>query len=90
MFKRFQEIQNSQQTAVGRKFTGVLSLLLFPQLIAGFFGQNFENTPGYKENFRWAYSLGLIVFVSVLQFNWFRKKDYLSGVLWNFSSSCCF
>lgn len=77
MFKRFQEIQNSQQTAVGRKFTGVLSILLFPQLIAGYFGQNFESTPGYNADLGWAYSLGLIVAVSLLQFYWFRKKDYL-------------
>lgn len=77
MFERFQEIQNSQQTAVGRKFTGVLSILLFPQLIAGYFGQNFEGTPGYNDNLGWAYSLGLIVAVSLVQFYWFKKKDYL-------------
>lgn len=77
MFERFQEIQNSQQTAVGRKFTGVLSILLFPQLIAGYFGQNFESTPGYNADLGWAYSLGLIVAVSLIQFYWFRKKDYL-------------
>lgn len=77
MFKRFQEIQNTQQTAVGRKFTGVLSILLLPQLIAGYFGQNFESTPGYRADLGWAYSLALIVLVSLFQFYWFRKRKYL-------------
>jgi Mg2+ and Co2+ transporter CorA len=77
MFKRFQEIQNSQQTAVGRKFTGVLSILLLPQLIAGFFGQNFESTPGYQDELGWLYSLALMAVVSVVQFYWFRKRKYL-------------
>jgi magnesium transporter len=77
MFKRFQEIQNTQQTAVGRKFTGVLSILLLPQLIAGYFGQNFESTPGYRDDLGWAYSLALIVLVSLFQFYWFRKRKYL-------------
>jgi Mg2+ and Co2+ transporter CorA len=77
MFERFQEIQSSQQTAVGRRFTGVISILLLPQLIAGYFGQNFEKTPGYRANLGWAYSLGLIVVVSLFQFYWFKKKKYL-------------
>lgn len=77
MFERFQEIQNTQQTAVGRKFTGVLSILLLPQLIAGYFGQNFESTPGYRDDLGWAYSLVLIIIVSLFQFYWFRKRKYL-------------
>jgi Mg2+ and Co2+ transporter CorA len=77
MFERFQEIQSSQQTAVGRRFTGVISILLLPQLIAGYFGQNFEKTPGYRANLGWAYSLGLIILVSLIQFYWFKKKKYL-------------
>ena len=77
MFERFQEIQSSQQTAVGRKFTGVLSILLLPQLIAGYFGQNFESTPGYRDDLGWVYSLGLIFLVSAVQFFWFKKKKYL-------------
>ena len=77
MFGRFQEIQNSQQTAVGRRFTGVLSILLLPQLIAGYFGQNFESTPGYRDDLGWAYSLGLIVIVSLIQFYWFKKRKFL-------------
>jgi Mg2+ and Co2+ transporter CorA len=77
MFERFQEIQSSQQTAVGRRFTGVISILLLPQLIAGYFGQNFEKTPGYRAELGWAYSLGLIVVVSLFQFYWFKKKKYL-------------
>lgn len=77
MFERFQEIQSSQQTAVGRRFTGVLSILLLPQLIAGYFGQNFEKTPGYRDDLGWVYSLGLIAMVSAIQFYWFKKKKYL-------------
>ena len=77
MFGRFQEIQNSQQTAVGRRFTGVLSILLLPQLIAGYFGQNFESTPGYRDDLGWAYSLGLMVIVSLIQFWWFKKRKFL-------------
>jgi len=77
MFERFQEIQNSQQTAVGRRFTGVISILLLPQLIAGYFGQNFEKTPGYRAELGWFYSLGLIILVSAIQFLWFKKKKYL-------------
>jgi Mg2+ and Co2+ transporter CorA len=77
MFERFQEIQNTQQTASSRKMTGVLSILLLPQLIAGYFGQNFDQTPGYKEELGWLYSLALILIVSAGQFYWFKKKRYL-------------
>lgn len=77
MFERFQEIQSSQQTAVGRRFTGVVSILLLPQLIAGYFGQNFDKTPGYRDDLGWLYSLGLIALVSAIQFYWFKKKKYL-------------
>lgn len=77
MFERFQEIQNTQQTATSRKITGVLSILLLPQLIAGYFGQNFDGTPGYRQELGWFYSLVFIVLVSVGQFLWFKKKKYL-------------
>jgi magnesium transporter len=77
MFERFQEIQNTQQTATSRKITGVLSILLLPQLIAGYFGQNFDRTPGYRQEFGWLYSLVFIVVVSLGQFYWFKKKKYL-------------
>jgi len=77
MFERFQEIQNTQQTATSRKITGVLSILLLPQLIAGYFGQNFDRTPGYRQELGWLYSLVFIVLVSVGQFYWFKKKKYL-------------
>jgi len=60
-----------------RKFTGVLSILLLPQLIAGYFGQNFEKIPGYRADLGWVYSLGLIVLVSMIQFYWFKKEKYL-------------
>ena len=76
MFERFQEIQNSQQTAVGRRFTGVLSILLLPQLIAGYFGQNFDKTPGYRADLGLLYSLGLIVLVSLVQFYYLKRKKY--------------
>lgn len=76
MFERFQEIQNSQQTATSRKMTGVLSILLLPQLIAGYFGQNFDQTPGYRQQLGWLYSLGLIVIVSIAQLYWFKRKRY--------------
>lgn len=77
MFERFQEIQNTQQTATSRKITGVLSILLLPQLIAGYFGQNFDRTPGYRQELGWLYSLVFIVLVSLGQFFWFKKKKYL-------------
>ena len=77
MFERFQEIQNTQQTATSRKITGVLSILLLPQLIAGYFGQNFDRTPGYRQELGWLYSLVFIALVSVGQFYWFKKKKYL-------------
>lgn len=77
MFERFQEIQSSQQTSVARNFTGIISILLFPQLLVGFFGQNFDNTPGYRHDLGWMYSLVLIIVVSAIQFFWFKKKKYL-------------
>jgi len=77
MFERFQEIQSSQQTDVARKLTGVFSILLFPQLVAGYFGQNFEKTPGYRTEFGWLYSLILMLVIAVIQFYWLRRKKYL-------------
>ena len=84
LFRRFQEIERSQQTAVGRRFTAVVSVLLLPQLIAAYFGQNFDETPGYQHDFGWAYSLLLIIVASAVQIVWLKKKKYLWEAIWNF------
>jgi magnesium transporter len=55
----------------------IASLVLIPTFIVGLYGQNFRNIPEYHRRFGYAYSLGLIVVITVLRLIWFRRKHWL-------------
>jgi len=77
VFKHHLEMQSMQQTAVSKRFTGVLSILFLPQLIVAFFGQSFREAPLYDSQYGWMVSLILVSVVSIFQFVWFKRRDYL-------------
>lgn len=77
VFEHHQELQSLRQTAAAKRFTGMLSILLFPQLIVAFFGQSFRQAPLYENQYGWLISLCLVGIVSVAQFIWFKRKQWL-------------
>ena len=77
VFDHHHEIQGVRQTAAAKRFSGMLSILLFPQLIVAFFGQSFRNAPLYDNKFGWIISLMMVAFVSLLQYVFFKKKRWL-------------
>ena len=77
VFNHHHEIQGIRQTAAAKRFSGMLSILLFPQLIVAFFGQSFRNAPLYDNKFGWLISLVMVAFVSLLQYIFFKRKRWL-------------
>ena len=77
VFNHHHEIQGIRQTAAAKRFSGMLSILLFPQLIVAFFGQSFRNAPLYDNKFGWLISLVRVAFVSLLQYIFFKRKRWL-------------
>ena len=77
VFEHHQELQSVRQTAAAKRFTGMLSILLFPQLIVAFFGQSFREAPLYENEYGWLISLVLVGVVSVAQFVWFKRRQWL-------------
>ena len=77
VFDHHHEIQGVRQTAAAKRFSGMLSILLFPQLIVAYFGQSFRNAPLYDNKFGWLISLMMVAFVSLLQYVFFKKKRWL-------------
>ena len=72
----------SNRTNEIMKYLTILSAVFLPlAFIVGFFGQNFDNLPGFRE---WVHSdrlmhvmLGLCIGIPVLMLAWFRSKHWL-------------
>jgi magnesium transporter len=67
----------NEQNDVMKRLTAIASILLLPTLIAGIYGQNFENIPELHWGFGYYWSLGLIAVTSLAQILYFRRKGWL-------------
>ncbi len=76
-FKKFEKIEELRQTRASHNMTAVTSIMLLPSFLVGFFGQNFRVSDGLNFQWGWFVSIGLIIFVSVGQFIYFRRKNWL-------------
>ncbi len=76
-FKKFEKIEELRQTRASHNMTAVTSIMLLPSFLVGFFGQNFRVADGLNFQWGWFVSVGLIIFVSVGQFIYFRRKNWL-------------
>jgi magnesium transporter len=67
----------NEQNDVMKRLTAVASILLLPTLIAGIYGQNFDNIPELHWGWGYYWSLGLIAVTSIAQILYFRRKGWI-------------
>jgi magnesium transporter len=65
------------QNEVTKRLTAIAAIVLVPTFIVGLYGQNFDNIPELKWGFGYWWSWVLILGVTVVQFIYFRRKQWL-------------
>jgi magnesium transporter len=65
------------QNDVTKRLTAIASIVLFPTFIVGVYGQNFDHMPELHWRLGYAYSWAVIAVVTVAQFVYFRRKQWL-------------
>ena len=70
------EVANDQNEVM-KKLTAIASMLLVPTLIVGVYGQNLRGTPEQHWEHGYAFSWGLIIVTTLLQFSYFRHKKWI-------------
>jgi magnesium transporter len=73
----YQTLLSNRQNEIGQRMAAIASMLLLPTFIVGLYGQNFATIPELGWHFGYAYSWGLIVGVTVLQYVYFHRKGWL-------------
>lgn len=76
-FKKFEKIEELRQTRASHNMTAVASIMLLPSFLVGFFGQNFKISESLNIQWGWFVSISLIILVSLGQFIFFRRKNWL-------------
>ena len=76
-FKKFEKIEELRQTQASHNMTAVASIMLLPSFLVGFFGQNFQISERLNLQWGWFMSISLIALVSIGQFIFFRRKNWL-------------
>ena len=66
-----------EQNDVTKKLTVIASLLLFPTLIVGVYGQNFEHMPELRWELGYAFSWAVIAVTTLLQLAFFRWRRWI-------------
>ena len=77
LYERLESLETRRQTAAQMRFAAVASILLLPALIVGYFGQNFEINPWTSAKWSWEISAGVLAFLALVQFAYFKKKKWL-------------
>jgi magnesium transporter len=65
------------QNEVMKRLTVIASMLLLPTFIVGLYGQNVQGIPELHFRYGYAWSWSLIVASTVLQFVYFRRKEWI-------------
>ncbi len=76
LYERLESLENRRQTAAQMRFAAVASILLFPALIVGFFGQNFEKNPWANSEWSWEISAMALAAIAFSQFVYFKRKKW--------------
>jgi Mg2+ and Co2+ transporter CorA len=76
LYERLESLENRRQTAAQMRFAAVASILLFPALIVGYFGQNFEVNPWSESAPSWLISALTLTIIAAVQFIYFKKKKW--------------
>jgi magnesium transporter len=67
----------NDQNEVMKVLTVIASLVLLPTFIVGVYGQNFVHIPELHWGYGYAYSWGIIIFTTLLQLWFFRRKRWI-------------
>jgi len=67
----------NEQNEVTKRLTVLASILLFPTVVAGVYGQNFVHMPELRWRFGYLFSWGVILLVTVGQLVYFRRKGWI-------------
>lgn len=67
----------NDQNEVMKRLTAGASILLVPTFIVGLYGQNFRDIPELHWGFGYVYSWALIIFVTLVQLWYFRRKGWI-------------
>lgn len=76
LYERLESLENRRQTAAQMRFAAVASILLFPALIVGYFGQNFEVTPWSDLTPSWLISAASLSLIALVQIVYFKRKKW--------------
>jgi magnesium transporter len=70
-------IGQTEQTAIARKLAAWAAILAVPTAIAGIYGMNFSDMPELKTQYGYFVVLGVIAFLCLFLFGFFRRKNWL-------------
>jgi magnesium transporter len=68
---------SNHMNEVMKKMTSWGAILLGSTLIAGIYGMNFVHMPELQWRYGYAYAIGIMGFITVVGFWYFRRKDWL-------------
>ena len=70
-------IISNRQNRVMKRMTSWGAILLGSTLIAGIYGMNFDHMPELHWIFGYPFALGIMLFITIAGYFWFRAKDWL-------------
>jgi magnesium transporter len=62
---------------VMKKLTAITAILMFPALIAGIYGMNFQDMPELNAPYGYYVVLGFMILFGVIMYIYFHKKDWI-------------
>jgi magnesium transporter len=68
---------SNRMNEIMKTLTSWAAIILIPTLIAGIYGMNFDHMPELHWRFGYAYALGLMLFLGVILYRMFKKRDWL-------------
>jgi magnesium transporter len=70
-------IISNKMNMVMKRMTSWGAILLGATLVAGIYGMNFKNMPELNSRYGYAWSLGLMAFITIVGYLWFKRRDWL-------------
>jgi len=70
-------IISNRMNSVMKRMTSWGAILLGSALVAGIYGMNFKNMPELGWRFGYPYALGIMAFITIAGYRWFKAKNWL-------------
>jgi magnesium transporter len=68
---------SNRMNEIMKTLTSWAAIILIPTLIAGIYGMNFVHMPELKWRYGYYYALGLMLFLGVILYRMFKRRDWL-------------